>query len=77
MKSHGTREDLKIQIDDNLENSRSFELNNIDKIDVGTSSDTNNPLDDDKIDECLRNNKEDEDNKTSFSLHNTPTNYLF
>jgi hypothetical protein len=49
---------LEIQIDDNLESSRSFELNNIDNIGVGasnstnvhnigvgTSSDTNNPLD--------------------------------
>ena len=58
MESHGTEDDLEIQIDDNLESSRSFELNNIDNIDVGassstnvhnigvgTSSDTNNPLD--------------------------------
>ena len=57
MKSHGTQDNLKIQIDDNLENLRSFELNNIDNIGVGTSSDTNNPLDDNDIDECLRNNE--------------------
>jgi len=31
MESHGTGDDLEIQIDDNLENSRSFELNNIDE----------------------------------------------
>jgi cobalamin biosynthesis protein CbiG len=57
MKSHGTQDNLEIQIDDNLENLRSFELNNIDNIGVGTSSDTNNPLDDNDIDECLRNNE--------------------
>jgi hypothetical protein len=58
MESQGTEDDLEIQIDDNLENSRSFELNNSDNIGVGassstnvhnigvgTSSDTNNPLD--------------------------------
>jgi hypothetical protein len=41
IKSHGTEDDLKIQIDDNLENSMSFELNSIDNIGVGTSSSTN------------------------------------
>jgi len=41
MESHGIEDDLEIQIDDNLENSRSFELNNIDNIGVGTSSNTN------------------------------------
>jgi hypothetical protein len=41
MESHGTEDDLEIQIDDNLENSMSFELNNIDNIGVGTSSSTN------------------------------------
>jgi hypothetical protein len=63
MESHGIKDDLKIQIDDNLENLRSFELNNIDNISVstssstnvhnigvGTNSDTNNPLDDNDID---------------------------
>jgi len=81
---------LEIQIDDNLENSRSFELNNIDNIGVGTSrsanihnigvgtnSDTNNSLDENDIDECTRNNEEDEDNKANFSLHDIPANYLF
>jgi hypothetical protein len=81
---------LEIQIDDNLENSRSFELNNIDNIGIGTSrsaniynigvstnSDTNNSLDENDIDECTRNNEEDEDNKANFSLHDIPANYLF
>jgi hypothetical protein len=90
MESHGTEDDLKIQIDDNLEKSRSFELNNIDNIGVdtssntnvhnigvGTSSDTNNPLDPNDIDECLRNNKEDESNEAGFSLHDTPADCLF
>jgi hypothetical protein len=77
MESHGTGDDLEIQIDDNLENSRSFELNNIDKIGVGTSSDTNNSLNRNEIDECLRNNERDEGNELSFSLHDTPTDCLF
>ena len=90
MESHGTEDDLEIQIDDNLENSMSFELNNIDNIGVGTSSstnvynigvgtssDTNNPLDANDIDECLRNNEEDEGNEVGFSLHDTPTDCLF
>ena len=73
----GTGDDLEIQIDDNLENSRSFELKNIDNIDVGTSSDTNNPLDANDIDKCLGNNEKDEGNKAGFSLHDTPADYLF
>ena len=77
MESHGTWDDLEIQIDDNLENSRSFELKNIDNIDVGTSSDTNNPLNGNDINECLRNNEKDEGNEASFSLHDTPANCLF
>jgi hypothetical protein len=79
MESHGTGDDLEIQIDDNLENSRSFELKNIDNIDVGTSSDTNNPLNDNDndINECLRNNEKDEGNEASFSLHIIPANCLF
>jgi hypothetical protein len=77
MESHGIGDELEIQIDVNLGNSRSCELNNIDNIDVGTSSDTNNSLDDNDIDKCLRNNEEDEDNEASFSLHDIPTNYLF
>ena len=77
MESHGTGDDLEIQIDDNLENSRSFELKNIDNIDVGTSSDTNNPLNGNDINECLRNNEKDEGNEASFSLHDTPANCLF
>jgi len=77
MESHGIGDELEIQIDANLGNSRSCELNNIDNIDVCTSSDTNNSLDDNDIDKCLRNNEEDEDNEASFSLHDIPTNYLF
>jgi hypothetical protein len=77
MESHGTGDDLEIQIDDNLKNSRSFELKNIDNIDVGTSSDTNNPLNDNDINECLRNNEKDEGNEASFSLHIIPANCLF
>ena len=50
---------------------------NVHNIGVGTSSDTNNPLDANDIDECLRNNEEDKGNEASFSLHDTPTNYLF
>jgi hypothetical protein len=42
-----------------------------------TSSDTNNPLDANDIDGCLRNNKEDEGNEADFSLHDTPADCLF
>ena len=62
MESHGTEDDLDIQIDD---------------IGVGTSSNTNNLLDANNIDECLRNNEEDEVNEAGFSLHDTPADYLF
>jgi hypothetical protein len=37
----------------------------------------NNPPESNDIDECLRNTEEDEGNETSFSLHDTPTYYLF
>jgi len=90
MESHVIGDDLEISIDDNLENSRSFELNNIDNIGVSTSSSTyvynisvstnsdiKNPFDDSNIDECLRNNKENEDNEASFSLHDTLVDCLF
>ena len=90
MESHGTEDDLEIQIDDNLENSMSFELNNIDNIGVGTSSsinvhnigvgissDTNNPLDDNDINKCLGNNEQGEGNEANLSLHDTPADYLF
>jgi len=90
MESHGIEDYLEIQIDDNLENSRSFELNNIDNIGVGTSSntnvhnigvgtssDTNNSFDDNDINECLRNNEQDEGNEASFSLHDTLVDCLF
>ena len=62
MESHGIEDDLDIQIDD---------------IGVGTSSDTNNPLDANDIDECLRNDEEDEGNEAGFSLHDTPADCLF
>ena len=62
MKSHCIEDDLDIQIDD---------------IGVGTSSDTNNPLDANDIDECLRNDEEDEGNEADFSLHDTPADCLF
>jgi len=75
MESHGTEDDLEIQIDDiGVGTSSSTNAHNIG---VGTSSDTNNPLDANDIDECLRNNEEDKGNEASFSLHDTPTNYLF
>ena len=41
MKSHGTTDDLKIEIDDNTENSKSFELNNINNIGVSTNNSIN------------------------------------
>jgi hypothetical protein len=50
---------------------------NVHNIGVGTSSDTNNHLDANDIDECLRNNEEDEGNEAGFSLHDTPTDCLF
>jgi len=53
MESHGTEDDLEIQIDDiGVGTSSSTNVHNIG---VGTSSDTNNPLDANDIDECLRN----------------------
>ena len=83
-------DDLEIQIDFNPENSRSFELNIVDNIGVGTdssinvqnigvdsSSSTNNSLDGNDVDEYLRNNEEDEVNNVGFSLHDTPSDYLF
>jgi hypothetical protein len=66
---------LEIQIDDiGVGTSSSTNVHNIG---VGTSSDTNNSLDANDIDECLRNNEEDEDNEAGFSLHNTLADCLF
>jgi hypothetical protein len=90
MESQYTGDDLDIKIDVNPNNSRSFELNNVNNIGVGTSSSinihnidvdtsssTNKPVDDNDLDEYVRNNKEDEDNEVDFSLHDTPIDYLF
>jgi hypothetical protein len=75
MESHGTEDDLEIQIDDiGVGTSGSTNAHNIG---VGTSSNTNNPLDANDIDECLRNNEEDEDKEAGFSLHDTPAYNLF
>ena len=62
------------QVPENVGTSSSINVHNIG---VGTSSDTNNPLDANDIDECLRNNEEDEGNEAGFSLHDTPADYLF
>jgi hypothetical protein len=92
MECHGTEDDLEIQNDVNPDNSRSLELNIIDNIGVGpgtssstnvsnigagTSSSSNNPLDGNDFDDCFRNNERDKDNEGMFSLHDTPTDYLF
>jgi len=37
----------------------------------------NNHLDDKDFDECFRNNEEDKGNEAGFSLHDTPTDFLF
>jgi hypothetical protein len=75
MESHGIEDDLDIQIDDiGVGTSSSTNVHNIG---VGTSSDTNNPFDANDIDECLRNDKEDEGNEAGFSLHDTPADCLF
>ena len=50
---------------------------NIHNIGVCTSNDTNNSLDENDIDECMGNNKKDEDNNVNFSLHDVRANYLF
>jgi hypothetical protein len=57
MKSHDIRDDLRTQIDVNPDYLMSFELNNVDNIDIGISSDTNNFLDGKNLDKCLRNDK--------------------
>jgi len=75
MESHGIEDDLDIQIDDIGVGSSSS--TNVHNIGVGTSSNTNNPFDANDIDECLRNDKEDEGNEVGFSLHDTPADCLF
>ena len=77
MESHGTEDDLEIQIDDIGVGTSS--ITNVHNIGIGSSSDTNNPLDGIDIDECLRNNEEDEGTKAGFgfSLHDTPADCLF
>jgi hypothetical protein len=57
MKSHGIRDDLRTQIDVNPDYLMSFELNNVDNIDIGISSDTNNFLDGKNLNKYLRNDK--------------------
>jgi hypothetical protein len=92
IKYHGTENDLEIQNDVNVDNSRSLKLNiddnigggvctssdtNVHNISVGTSSSSNNPLDDGDFDEFSRNNEKDKINETDFSLHDTPIDCLF
>ena len=73
--SHGTEDDLEIQIDDiGVGTSSSTNVHNIG---AGTNSDTNYPLDANDIDEYLRNNEEAEGNEAGFSLHDTPVDCLF
>jgi hypothetical protein len=79
---------IEIQNDVNLDNSKSLELNivdggstnsdtNVHNISTGTSSSSNNTLDDNDFDECFRNNKKNKSNETDFSLHDTPIDRLF
>ena len=79
---------IEIQNDVNLDNSKSVELNivdggstnsdtNVHNISAGTSSSSNNTLDDNDFDECFRNNKKNKSNETDFSLHDTPIDCLF
>jgi len=90
MECHGTEDDLEIQNDVNLDNSRSLELNivdnigvgnssstNVHNIDAGTSSSNNNPLDGNDCDDYFRNDEGDKGNEGVFSLHDTPTDCLF
>jgi len=59
MESHGTGDDLETQINVNPDYLMSFELNNVDNIDIDIdiSSDTNNSLDGKDLDECVRNDE--------------------
>ena len=75
MESHGTEDDLEIEIDDIGVGTNNN--TNVHNIGVGISSDTNNPLNTNDIDECLRNNEEDEGNESGFSLHDTLVDCLF
>jgi hypothetical protein len=90
MESRDIEDNLEIQNDINPDNSRSMELNIVDNIGVGISNSTNvynigvgisnscnNLLDGNDFNECFRNNKEDKNNETDFSLHNTLIYYLF
>ena len=76
MNNHDTRDDLEIQIDVNPRNSKSFELNIIDNIGAGTSSNANSPLYDNVINECLMDSEEDDGNEIIYSLHDTLINYF-
>jgi len=75
MESHGSEEDLEIQIDDIGGGTSSS--TNVHNIGVGTSSHTNNHLDTNDIDKCVRKNEEDEGNEAGFSLHDTLASRLF
>jgi hypothetical protein len=92
MECHGIEDDLEIYNDVNLDNSKSLELNiidnigvdidtssstNVHNIGVGTNSSSNNPLNSNDFAKCFRNNEEDNGNEAVFSLHDTPTDYLF
>jgi hypothetical protein len=50
---------------------------NVSNIGAGTSSNTNVPLYGNDFDDCFRNNEGDKVNEGEFSLHDTPTDYLF
>jgi hypothetical protein len=69
---------LELNIDDDIGggvcNSSDINVHNIN---VGTSSSSNNPLDDNDFIECFRNNEKDKSNETDFSLHDIPIDCLF
>ena len=50
---------------------------NVHNIDADISSSNNNFLDGNDFNKYFRNNKENKDNEVVFSLHVTPTDYLF
>jgi hypothetical protein len=50
---------------------------NINRYDANISSSSNNFLDDNDFNEYFKNNEENKGNEAVFSLHDTPTGYLF